>query len=83
MRGVLALLFLWLTGCAQYGLVSRVVAEEGARTADETLRSAKFVQCRGITIGAWWREYGANATKANAWRIMCGFDETTALPADK
>jgi hypothetical protein len=81
MRGVLALLFLWLTGCAQYGLVSRVVAEEGARTADEALRSAKFVQCYGITIGAWVREYGGNSTKSQAWRVMCGFDETIALPA--
>lgn len=80
MKILLIAALLALSGCAQYSMLTRVAAEEGARVADESLKSAKFVQCYGITIGAWVREYGGNALKANAWRMMCGFDETVALP---
>lgn len=59
------------SGCAQWTLGSKAVAEEGAVVADEVRGTAEFTLCKAITIGAWVRAYGSDPVKAEAWRQLC------------
>lgn len=62
---------LLLSSCAQYSAVKGGIVDEAAAVSDEALRSSEFMLCRGVTVGAWVRAYGASADKANAWRTIC------------
>ena len=48
------------------------IVNRAAALEDQVLRDSKFVQCRGISVGAWVREYGSNPALAAAWRTICG-----------
>ena len=60
-----------LSGCAQLDTAKSVVSVEGAKIADNVRDDAEFILCRGMTVGAWVRAYGASAEKAAAWRVLC------------
>lgn len=67
----LALFLLALPGCAQFDAAKGAAATEGAKVADEVMTTTEFMLCKGVTVGAWVRQYGASADKANAWRTLC------------
>ena len=65
------MLVILLAGCAQVETAKSLVSVEGAKIADNVRDDAEFILCRGMTIGAWVRGYGASADKAAAWRTLC------------
>lgn len=68
---LIAIAILALAGCAQFDAAKVVATNEGAKVADEARDGAEFMLCRGMTVGAWVRAYGASADKANAWKVLC------------
>ncbi len=46
-------------GCSTIGSTSAAISDEARDTAE-------FMLCRGITVGAWTRAYGNDASKAQA-----------------
>lgn len=77
----LALALMLVTGCAQYSSVKGGIIDQASALSDEALRSSEFMLCRGVTVGAWVRAYGASADRASAWRTICAqqLQETPAL----
>ena len=72
---MLALALLLLSGCsALSGLVSK-----GAEGNDAAAQAAEVTICRGISIGAWVRNYGSDPAKAAAWKSLCS-DQIEVLP---
>lgn len=64
-----------LTGCAALtGLV-----QQGAAANDAAAQAAEVTLCRGISIGAWRRAYGADPARATAWKALCA-DQLVATP---
>lgn len=64
-----------LAGCST--LTNLVNA--GAQANDAAASAAEVTLCRGISIGAWRRAYGADPEKAKAWRELCA-DQLEVLP---
>lgn len=79
---VAALAAISLTGCAGFNAAQSFVADKGSVAADEIRDTAEFAICRGITVGAWVRAYGASPEKAQAWRVLCS-QQVTETPAMK
>jgi len=79
---ILAIAMLALAGCAQFDSAKGVAVNEATKVADEARDGAEFMLCRGMTVGAWVRAYGASADKANAWKTLCatGNSQTPAKP---
>ena len=80
MCAVVAVTACALQGCAAFSGGKTLVVDQASTTADEVLATAKFAMCRAITVGAWVREYGNDAVKAEAWRTLCKA-ELTQTPA--
>lgn len=57
---------LMLSGCSMLGKI----AEMGAETNDEAVRSSKFVICKGASIGAILREFDTKE-EAAGWIQLC------------
>lgn len=72
---------LGLAGCVQVSAVKTAMSEEGARAADESLRTALWALCKPQTTGAWVREFGNDPARAEAWRVLCGYRATPAFAA--
>ena len=68
-----------LPGCATWDAAQKVVAERGAKLADEELETIKWGLCKKITVGAWVREFGRSPMLADGWRRLCGA-EITEVP---
>ena len=77
---ILTGIIIWLTGCAQLGIVRAAVDARGQEISDRILADTEFVLCRGITIGAWVRRYGRDAALAEGWKTICGSDLLLATP---
>ena len=76
MKTLLAILALaLLVGCST--LTNLVSA--GAQANDAAAQAAEVTICRGISIGAWVRNYGSDPEKAKAWRELCQ-DQIEVLP---
>jgi len=76
MKTTLAVLALsLLAGCST--LTNLVSA--GAEANDAAASAAEITICRGISIGAWVRNYGSDPEKAKAWRELCQ-DQIESLP---
>ena len=56
--------------------------QKAADAEDDARKGAEFTMCRGISIGAWVRAYGASSDKANAWKTICAPD-LTQLPTSQ
>lgn len=80
MKTALCLFLALLPGCAAFDTAQTAVAARGGQAADEARESAEWAICNGISVGAWRRAYGSDATKADAWRRLCSGGEET--PAD-
>ena len=77
---IIATIIILLSGCAQLGIVRAAVDARGQEIADRVLADTEFILCRGITIGAWGRRYGRDATLAEGWKTICGSDLLLATP---
>ena len=76
MKTILAVLALsLLAGCST--LTNLVSA--GAEANDAAAQAAEVTICRGISIGAWVRNYGSAPEQAKAWRELCQ-DQIEVLP---
>jgi len=76
MKTLLAIIALaLLAGCST--LTNLVSA--GAQANDAAAQAAEVTICRGISIGAWVRNYGSDPEKAKAWRELCQ-DQIEVLP---
>ena len=77
-----ALAALALAGCTGFNTAQSLVSDKGAAIADEVRDTAEFALCKGITVGAWIRAYGASPDRAQAWRTLCSqaVGETPAKP---
>jgi hypothetical protein len=76
MKTLLAILALaLLTGCST---LTNIVSA-GAQANDAAAQAAEVTICRGISIGAWVRNYGSDPEKAKAWRELCQ-DQIEVLP---
>lgn len=80
MKLVCLFALLCLSGCAGLDAYKAGAVDTLSKANDTALHDAEFVICRGVSIGAWIREYGANAQAAEAWRVLCG-SPVTELPA--
>lgn len=60
-----------LQGCATWDAAQKIIAERGAKAADEQLESIEWGLCRQITVGAWVRRFGQSPELAQAWRGIC------------
>ena len=77
---IMAIIIIWLTGCAQLGIVRTAIDVKGQETADRILADTEFVLCRGIPIGAWARHYGRDQVLADAWKTICGSELLLTTP---
>lgn len=68
-----------LSGCTTLDAGQRVVAQYGAKVADESLESSLWAVCQGPTIGAWIRRFGNDPQKAEGWRRLCS-EQINELP---
>ena len=76
MKTLLAILALaLLAGCST---LTNIVSA-GAQANDAAAQAAEVTICRGISIGAWVRNYGSDPEKAKAWRELCQ-DQIEVLP---
>lgn len=71
MKIALMIVVLALAGCAEIQAVKTTVAVHGAQIEDSKRETAEWTLCKAISVGAWVRAYGDNATKAQAWRTLC------------
>ncbi len=78
MKSLLLSLIL-LSGCASYNAVTGIVRTQGAAVADKEMDVSLFLLCKGVTIGAWMRRFGANQTSADAWGVICS-DKSISPP---
>jgi len=74
----LILVLVFLPGCA----VLAPYTQKAADAEDAALKGSLFGVCRAISVGAWVRAYGADSSKAAAWRVMCA-ESITELPTVK
>ena len=77
---ILAIIIIWLTGCAQLDIARTAVDVRGQVVADRVLADAEFVLCRGITVGAWVRRYGRDAILSEGWKTICGSELLLTTP---
>ena len=77
-----ALAALALTACTGFNIAQGLIADKGSAVADEVRDTAEFALCRGITVGAWVRAYGASPDRAQAWRTLCS-QQVSETPAKK
>jgi hypothetical protein len=66
---LVGLLVTSLSACALPG--ARDIAIAGAKINDDVAIAALFSICKGISIGAWQRNFGLTQKLANAWAVMC------------
>jgi hypothetical protein len=64
-----------LTGCASFDAAQSMIAQRGARAADEARASAEWTLCNGISVGAWRRAYAGDPARAAGWRGLCAQPE--------
>lgn len=64
-----------MAGCASL----QSIISGGAQINDAAAQAAETTICRGISIGAWIRSYGADPEKAKAWKTLCE-DQIEVLP---
>lgn len=64
-----------MAGCASL----QSIISGGAQINDAAAQVAETTICRGISIGAWVRAYGADPEKAKAWKTLCE-DQIEVLP---
>ena len=79
------LLILALAGCGfttQGNAVRQGVATYGAQAMDEGLVNAEWFVCKAASVGSIQRRYGADPTKAQAWKALCLVDTTNPVPLD-
>lgn len=79
----LLLVVLLLAGCsnsAQFFAGQQLLVNELQKVEDEKMAVATFAMCNAVTVGAWMRAYGSDATKADAWRVLCA-KPVTQTPA--
>lgn len=61
---------LFLTGCAQYGMVKKVVAENGEQAKDEALEAAEWYMCNAASVGAVKRRY-TTPEQVASYNVLC------------
>ena len=70
-----------LSGCAEYFAGKEAFRMEARAVAAEALETARYVQCRGATVGAVGDEYGDTDAHWAAFRAACaGYWRKFAAP---
>lgn len=59
-----------LTGCAQYGMIKKAVAENGESAKDEALEAAEWYICNASSVGAVKRRY-TTPEQVAAYNVIC------------
>ena len=73
---LIPLVLIALSGCAPM----TALQNRGADASDNARAAAEFTLCKGITIGAWVREYGRTKSRADAWKTLCADTEMESTP---
>lgn len=80
MKTVLVLTaILVLAGCAEYGAFKTGIATHGARAADESLITARWLTCEAASVGAVRRKYSGDPAGLAAWQAFCTLKAEAAV----
>lgn len=78
-KNILVLLVLVLPGCAQFDVMKKVIAEDGATAKDGTLEAAEWYICSAASVGSIKRKYQTPEAIA-AYNEICGDTLPTIKP---
>jgi len=72
--GLIVLILVLLSGCAELAATKQAIKHGGAALADDSLNQTIWKLCVASTIGSIKRKYGDSPAKAHALNVLCSED---------